>query len=346
MTNILTCNPILFNELLENDKIPKQFLTDNYKESYSNYKTNFTITKFFYDRSETIPYYLNVDKTKYPIPDCSNFNLSLNEVVESRAKELLALGKRINVSWSGGIDSTFVLFTLYNLAEDKSQIKVYGTYSSVIESGYMFDKYIRDKIEYDIHVNKPLKNNYICPDDEIFVTGSMGNDIFYPDIIPTARDAWIKFKDPSIHNVKNCATVSYKDILQDCTLEFLDSFIKKAPRKIETLQDLRWWVFFCFNWYSVKNNSYIGLDKSRADKIHAFFGSDDFQRWSMVNKEIVTKTGDYSDERWYLREKITEYTGDSFYSNNKKNTVSVLSSFGKDWLFLKNDYSNIYVKDL
>jgi hypothetical protein len=66
----------------------------------------------------------------------------------------------------------------------------------------------------------------------------------------------------------------------------------------------------------------------------------------MTNNDPQTKIGDYSDERWQMREKITEYTGDPTYSKNKKNVLSVMSTFGEDWVFLLNDYSNVYMADL
>lgn len=344
MTNILTCNPILTKQLIESDSLPKDFLAQNYKEIYSNYRENFPSNKFFYDRTGTIPHYLNVEKDICPIPEINGFNLSFDQVVEKRAKELLSLGKPINVSWSGGIDSTFVLLTLYHYAADKSQIKIYGTYNSVIESGYYFDHYVKDKIKYNIHTPKSLKNNYICPDNEIFVTGAMGNDLFAPGLVFGNRDSWMIFKIPK--ETPNIFNMRYQDVLHDNNIKFLEEFIKKSPRKIETLQDLRVWVSFSFNWYNCVTNFHIGIGRDRAEKVYAFFDSDDFQRWAMTHNDPQTKTGDYTDERWQMRDKITEYTGDPTYSINKKKVTSVMTTFGESWLFLLNDYSNIYLEDL
>ena len=132
ISKIITCNQNLVNSAMMAGVMPEQYLADDYKQKYNFYKKFPTTGKFFYDRSGTIPHYLNIDNSKSPIPTADNFNLSFAEVVEKRAKELLALGKPINISWSGGLDSTFILFTLYHYANDKSQIKVYGTYSSII----------------------------------------------------------------------------------------------------------------------------------------------------------------------------------------------------------------------
>jgi hypothetical protein len=353
MNNIIACNIDRVNRLIESGKLPEQYLTDNYEQKYEFYKKFPTTGKFFYDRSGTIPHYLTIDSSKSPIPTADNFNLSFSEVVEKRAKELLALGKPINVSWSGGLDSTFILFTLKHYANDPSQIKVYGTYSSIIESGYIFDKYIKNTFRYDIHTNKSYEHNYKdIPDNEIILTGAPGNDIFYKDIGTATSspinkyDAWMKFRNPVEPAIFVYADQPYTKVLQDDNLEFLEEFVKKSPRKIETLQDIRWWVCFCFNWYTTLNNCSIEVGPETAKKIYSFYDTDDFQLWSMYNKDPTTKVGDYSDDRWQLREMIARYTGDNFYASKKTNFLSVLSTFGNEWLFLLNDHSNVYVKDV
>jgi hypothetical protein len=159
-------------------------------------------------------------------------------------------------------------------------------------------------------------------------------------------DAWIKFRNPVENSVFVYADSPYEKVLDDSNLEFLGEFIKKSPRKIETLQDVRWWVCFCFNWYTTLNNTSVGVGPDVAKRTHAFYNTDDFQLWSMYNKDIITKTGDYSDDRWQLREMIAEYTGDDFYATKKTNFLSVLSTFGDKWLFLMDDYSNLYVDDI
>jgi hypothetical protein len=345
---ILTCNHQVIELLFLEDKLPKKYLVENACNIFHQYQTSFRTTKFMVDRSGVTPHYLNVDFKKYRIPHIRQVPLDFLEIAKFRAKQLLDLGKVINVSWSGGLDSTFVLLLLHEMASDKSQVQVYGTYSSVIESGSLFDTYIKPNFKFDIHVNTPYKHNFITTEDEIFVTGSMGNNIFYQDLNYHQPDSWMYFKEDGFKPqlIKKYAESPYENVLRDCNLEFLENSIKGSPRPIKTLQDLRWWIQFSFNWHTTLSNTSIQIGKERSEKIHAFFASDEFQLWSVLNKDIPTKIGDYSDERWQLREYIAEYTGDIFYSKHKTNQTSVLSSFEPNWLFLLNDYSNVYVEDL
>jgi hypothetical protein len=216
----------------------------------------------------------------------------------------------------------------------------------------MFDKYIKNNFRYDIHTNMSYENNYKNIGDEIVVTGSPGNDIFYKDIGTaterpvTKYDGWMVFKNPIDSPVYHYADQPYEKVLADCNLEFLHEFIKKSPRKIETLQDLRWWICFCFNWYTCLYNTKIGVGPVIANNQYAFYDTVDFQLWSIYNKDPITKVGDYSDDRWQQREMIAEYTGDNFYATKKQNFLSVLSTFGDKWLFLMNDYTNVYATDI
>jgi hypothetical protein len=338
MNNILAANSGLCDSIIS--KLPESYLSLNWKENYNNYKKYCNVPKLYYDRSNVIPHYLNIAPNKCPIPDIGKFNLSFNEVAENRAKELLSFGKPINVCWSGGIDSTFVALCLYEHAQDKDQVRLYGTYNSIIESGYFFDTVLKEKFKYTIQVGKPY-NEFFENLNEIYITGSPSNDLFYKDIVLTNPDKWIKFK----HNftITNSFDSDYTRVLDEDVLGFFDTFIKSCPKKLETVQDVRWWFSFCFNWYTTTFSEQ--REQSSKKPIYPFFATDDFQRWSITNKQ-PTKIGDYSDERWQIREMIQYYSGDSFYSKNKRNFTSNMTSLGNKWLFMLEDYSNIYLQDL
>jgi hypothetical protein len=345
--SVISFNKTIVDKLFLHNKIPQKYLANDSSIIFESYKKNFPVNKFFYDRTGSIPHYINIDKDAFPIPKLNPaFNKTFYDVAEERALELLSLGKPINVSWSGGIDSTFVLFTLYNNANDKSQIKVYGTYNSIIESGDLFDRFIKDKIKFDIHTNLEYYENFNVPKNEIVVTGCMGNDLFYPGIKYGLRDTWMTFVntlDPNA-NIKQYWDKPYTDVLREENLIFLNELISKSPNEIETLQDLRFWVSFTCNWYTTNTNRYIGIGSERSTRVFSFFNTPEFQNWSLFNNEPKTKTGDYSDERWQQREYIKEFCGDS-YSSNKAKFTSTLSNLDS-WMFLLNDYSNVYLENL
>ena len=341
---IISYNPTTFSQTNQQEKLKDinlyNILMDN----------NFSKLSFLLDRTKSIPHFLDVDYSYSPIP-VNNTYSDFNTVTKNRCLELLSLGKKINVAWSGGIDSTFVLLSLYHYANDPDQITVYGTYNSIIESGDFFDRFIKNKMNYSIKTNRLAVNNF-TEQDCIYVTGAMSNQLFTPGLSYNRnRDCLLKFKDKFDQgeqdkyneDLARMADRSYKDVLTDDCLEFLTPSIMNSPKPINTLQELRWYTLFNYTWYSVLTSSLIGLDKSRSERIHAFFNTDEFQLWSIHNNDPATKTGDYSDERWQLREAISDYTGDAYYSKHKKKFTSVLSPIPHNWLYLLNDHTNVFI---
>jgi len=330
---IINYSPITFNSYKN-----KSVDIDLYNKLISH---QFSKDYFLVDRTKSISHFLDIDYSYAPIPVNTSFNLDLHTIVKNRCIELLSTGKQINVAWSGGIDSTFVLLSLHHYANDADQVKVYGTYNSVIESGDLFDRFIKDRMNYSITVNKVAHNNFTNKDC-IYVTGAMSNQLFVPDKqYNKNRDCILQFKDGC--DILNSADKCYKEVLTDRCLEFLTPSILNSPKPINTLQELRWYINFNFTWYNVLTSALIGLHKDTVTRVHAFFNTVDFQSWSIHNNEPATKVGDYSDDRWQLRDMITDYIGDSSYSKNKTKRTSVLSVQPHAWLYLLNDYTNIYI---
>jgi hypothetical protein len=341
---IINCSIPTFNRTEQYKKLEN---IDVYNKSMEN---NFSKLSLLVDRTKSIPHFLDIDYSYSPIPINPSFNLDFNSVVKNRCIELLSTNKQINVAWSGGLDSTFVLLSLYHYANDPDQIKVYGTYNSIIESGDFFDKFIKDKIRYSIRVNSSPVNNFY--EDGIYVTGAMSNQLFTPGVSYNKnRDCLLQFKDIEFIGEQDkpndilieLGNRPYADVLTDECLEFLNPCILNSPKKLNTLQDLRWYLLFNFTWYSVLTQAIISLDKNKSDKIIPFFATDEFQLWALYNNDPTTKVGDYSDERWQIREMIAKYTGDTYFSLNKKKFTSVLSPTPNNWLYLLNDHTNVYV---
>lgn len=347
---IVSANPSS-NLYIDQGKVPSKYLKEDSESIRQVFRKNgFSENyKFMLDRTGSIPHYLNVTNTHPISSTMTPLNLTFEQHVEARCKELLSYGKTINVSWSGGIDSTLALFALRYYATDKSQVQVYGTYNSILESGYVFDRYIKNTMRYNITTNPLGKDLYKCPDNEIFVTGNMGNQLFYFDTTHSkGRDSCLQFKDkisdPSSIILKY-ADSPYEDALTESNCEFLYPAIKNSPRKIETLQDLRWFISFNFTWNSVYYSPHNERETDKNDNIYAFYATDNFQNWSVTNTDKPTKRGDYIDERWQSRELLSELIVDKNYPYNKKNTLSVLAKYNKDWLFLLDDYSKVYYEE-
>jgi hypothetical protein len=294
-----------------------------------------------YDRSGSIPHYLNMAPI-HPMPAYDpSFKKSFEDVVKERVDEIISLNKKIKICWSGGLDSTFVLFTLYNAVNDKSQIEVYGTYSSVIESGDVFDLFVKDKIPFKISIfpTEEVKN---ISEDCIWVTGFQGNQLFGPTDNFFAGDRPTAFFHHTL-GTKETIYENYRKNINQELLEFLQPAIDASPRKIETVADLRWYCIFNMDWY---NGLYAMKGEMTAEKmksVYHFFDTEEFQKWAIHTKDPWTKVpGNPNTHRWQMREALTEYGLDK-YAREKTKAISCFSSNKTNWYFLLENYKNIYL---
>lgn len=341
MKEVLYYNVFTVPDLIAaGESLVEPYLSKDYSKDlvslYKKYKMD--TVNVVYDRTNQVPHYINFKPNLFPIPESFGFNKSFHQIVEERAKELLSLNKPINVVWSGGIDSTLVLFALIHFCNDPSQITVYGTYNSILESGNLFEKHILPRgVKYRI---TPSSQKEFKDSDSIYVTGFMGNQLFGP------TDDFSKNSSISLfHHQFNSDDIEdpYENCVQPELLEFLLPSIKASPRKIETVRDLRWFLIFNFDWYTGKYDAMVATDNR--DKIYHFFDTDDFQRYAVTTKEPFTKVkGNSLTHRWVMRELIEEFSGDKHYAWNKPKGISNLSNKNPDWLFLLEDYELIVNK--
>lgn len=292
-----------------------------------------------YDRTGNLPHFLNISPNKHNIPDATCFDKSFYQVSVERSKELLSSGKPINVMWSGGLDSTYLLYMLYECAEDKSQVKVLGTYNSIIESGDLFDKDIKQKFKFEINVAK--RNDLNFKEDEVYVSGMCGNQLFGPTDDMFATDGVGMFH----HTLGTPETIyePYEKHINPEIIEFMKPMIDDSPRKIETIADLRWYCIFNLDWYTAIYEHKILLKREVADNIHGFFNSEDFQRWAVTTKEPFTKIpGNPNTHRWQMREVLADM-GLKHYAENKTKKISTFSFHEPSWIFLTENYQNIFL---
>ena len=340
---ILYYNVHMISEYVRDHPSARKLRSDKFSEIlHKNYDYfNFNSHNMIYDRTGILPHYLNITPNLHPMPKAEiGYNRDFFSITEERVKELLSLDKPINVLWSGGIDSTYVLFVLKYFANDPDQIRVYGTYNSIIESGDMFDRRISKEFKHFIKV--PTSNEFNCRElDGIYVSGMCGNQLFGP------TDNFFANGDTAMfhHTLGTPETIyeSYKGNVDPELLEFLQPVIDASPRKIETIADLRWYCIFNLDWYTAQYEHKIGMNKSIATNIYGFFDSIEFQKWAIHTKEPFTKIkGNPNTHRWPMRQILSELFDEPYYAFNKDKKISNFASAKRNWVCLLNNYINIY----
>jgi hypothetical protein len=342
---ILYYNTHSVSELIRNNKDNVQyFLSPNYTDNLFLKYEKFGLNKHnvVYDRTKQIPHYLNITSDLHPMPSkIDGYNKSFWEITETRAKELLSFNKPINVMWSGGIDSTYILFVLKYFANDPNQIKVYGTYNSILESGDLFDRVIKNNFKYNIKIGAYNQNNF-HDSDGIYVSGMCGNQLFGPTDDMFANGETAMFH----HTLGTPKTIyeSYIDNVNPELIEFFEPMIKLSPKKIETVSDLRWYCIFNLDWYTAIYEHKTQLPEDTAKNIYGFFDSTLFQEWAINTNEPFTKIkGNPNTHRWQMREVLSDLFFEKHYAEFKDKKISTFSSTNPFWLFLLDNFNNVYI---
>jgi len=338
---ILTYNQVLvrqylntyqFGELLFKDILSPAYSKDYFRQYDRMFNDHFNV---FIDRTGTIPHYLDVKIDL--LPELNSY-LPFEQCVEIRAKELLASGKTITVLWSGGLDSTFVLLALMNYATDLKQIQVFGTYGSVLESGGIFDKYIKDRVQCTIRVGG--EDAPELEEDTIIVSGMLGNQIFGPE------QAEFTDKGNKRFGKLGSMDLPFEQFLTEEQLKFLQPAIEIFPRKIKTLAEFRWFMSFNFLWQHIRYEPWVHFPKHIAEKVDGFFNTVDFQTWAIKTDEPwqLDQTNDLT-HRWQMRQLINKWIGPNDYADQKIKAVSVLLVKKPAWGYMLDNYNNIFLKD-
>jgi hypothetical protein len=280
------------------------------------------------DRTGTVPHYLKmVDVEPLPKKDL-HFSKSFKTICLETAEAIVkrANGQKINISWSGGLDSTGALFALREVAAP-GQLKVFGNYNSIVESGPLFDDYIKGgNIDYEI--GTPIVHPEFA--EGLIVTGYLGDQLYgrYQTLSPD------KFNMP------------WQDFIRADQVELIERILINWPgQELKTVPDFLNFIELNCKWQMGKTNRMRNMPKEIADRIINFYEPVDFQKWSLGNYEpkwldCNMKTYKYST-KLMLRDLMKSET----YAMNKGVQTSHYHILQHDWVMMLEDGTNLYTKD-
>lgn len=292
----------------------------------------------FIDRTNTISIPFHV-KSLFPIPEFRLMSKTFEEICNERACELLSradkLGVTLYVFYSGGIDSTLLLISLLKNATiaQKANIIVLLSEESITENPNFYRDHIHGKLRVGSINTFPYLLGRKCMfvggehNDQLFGSDMMGELIleFGPSIIhqPYNRDNFFKFFNKRLNDNKGA----------NFYLDMFERLKDVAPIDIVTSHDYLWWINFSLKWQTVfmrilcrvapRNVSNIDLTYISTNYNH-FYGTEDFQLWSMNNPDKKIK-GTWNTYKWVCKDIIYEYTKDADYRDNKIKRGSLYS---------------------
>ena len=178
---------------------------------------------------------------------------------------------------------------------------------------------------------------YILGSKHLYVNGELNDQLFgaqapgdlinkYGNSIvnrPYGRNLLFDFFNANIENTE----------ITNFYLDMFECVMKAAPMGITTYFDYFWWLNFTLKWqvvalrilsFTAERNAPNITRKYFGTNFEPFYGTDDFQLWSMNNLDKRIKDT-WSTYKWPCKDIIYDYTRDSDYRDTKIKRGSLYS---------------------
>ncbi len=227
------------------------------------------------------------------IPDHrDNAGLSFAEICDTVAKNIVKEAKEMNtkiqVLWSGGIDSTLALIALSKELGDEapSFLDITLSMDSINEYPLFFREFILKKLPFKL-IQPPIANHF--SEKSLIITGEHGDQLFGSDkLLPLIvnRLAYEDYRSILPLYLMNKFGKSHK---VDTLMNYLHPLIESCPKPIISTFDLFWWLNFTIKWQQVTLRMPVFSFQENVASLHArfrhFFRDTRFQIWSLNNHE-------------------------------------------------------------
>jgi len=284
------------------------------------------------DRTGTITFPVRT-KCLFTLPKMRTFTKTYEEVCNARARELLKQAEKLDVPlytfWSGGVDSTCVLVSFLKQATSaqKQRIVVLLSEDSITEYPLFYREHIRGKLPCRSAMLFP----YILGTEVLLVNGEHNDQLFGSDVTAEAIN---RFGDAIIADTYNAdlfQTFFDQKLGGDAEtaafyVELFERVKEKAPIPIKKNYDMLWWLNFALKWQTVhmrmisfvaNRNRHKLSPKYLKDYYAPFYGTEEFQIWSMNNLDMRIKASGWRSYKWTAKEVIYNFTKDMDYLNTK-----------------------------
>lgn len=285
------------------------------------------------------------------------FSMTYEECCQFRAREILAKQEQLDVPirllYSGGIDSSLILTSFIKeigLAETEKRVQIVLSVESIEENPWMWERVLRRSNFAMINGEKHASD---WSRDRILVGGEfndqlMGSDL-YKDIV--------RWKGNGILNqpwTDDLMTEYYmrKLPIEDAEMwtRILGTHLRNAPCPVDTVADWWWWINFSCKWSSVYfrilmyARDYSNIDETYLNNYYyQFFGDDNFQKWSMVNRTQKIN-GSWDTYKWHARQLVADFCGQEYTQKMKRGSLWRLLGYKRGAELIDSNYN--YIMDV
>lgn len=286
-----------------------------------------------------------------------NFGMTYEECCQARVREILAQQEAkdvpIRLLYSGGIDSSLILTSFIKelgLAETEKRVQIVLSVESIEENPWMWERVLRrsgfQMLNGEAHAGDWNR-------DRILVGGEFNDQVLGSDLY---KDV-VRWRGDSILDqpwTEDLMTEYYLRKLSPADAEMwtrmFSAHLRRAPCSVETVADWWWWINFSCKWNSVyfrilmyaRDHANITADYLN-NYYYQFFGDENFQKWSMVNRTDKIK-GSWHTYKWKARELVADFCGQEYVQKMKRGSLWRLLGYKRGAELIDDQYS--YVMDV
>lgn len=314
---ILQTTPIYFNKVLTYHGI--EFTPSTGSEPYitgaDEYNNLLDINGVFstlpsgnvIDRTQTFkfPFHMHIARPwTTPTSSVGTFE----ECIALRVQELIKTNQKINLFWSGGIDSTTVVTGFLRNSKNLSQVRVLYSTLSMKENPYFFLLLQEipeiELVEFsgDVYLEQNLDGIFVNGDGADDLTASLDQSFFDMYGYKGLQTSWRDFFFAKTNNVT--------------FVNFCEQYFATSGRDISTVLEARWWFY---------TNSKINKFPALASEIlqpHqplmvGFFDNYQFEHFMFFNLDKIIETEKYVSYKNLFKQYIYEFDKNKDYLDNK-----------------------------
>lgn len=258
--------------------------------------------------------------------------LSLEQALERRVLDLCQRHNKINLMWSGGIDSTTMVTAFLKHAPDYQQIRIlWSPWSSYEHPGYI--EFLKKFPVETVDTSGTMYLHTLL--DGIFLTGEGGDEL-------TASIDESFFESHS-HNL-NMPWQSWfrQQGASDMLIDWSEKNFMQAQRPIESVLHARWWFYTAYKNSSMlreKMQWIFDLPRFKLDQLQGFFNCSEFESWVFYNVESVMAGNEYCQWKQPLKDYCFAFDNFEHWHRTKaKHGSFQMMSYVNKKIALKNQY--------
>ena len=235
----------------------------------------------------------------------THHDLTINQCFELRAKEIANTDQKINLFWSGGIDSSAMVIAFLKTCPH-GQLRIVHSAMSRKENPYLFLllKQYPELELVDMGGEFYLTNTL----DGICVQGQCGDDIF----ASLDESFYQELGYNTIHS--SWRNYFYKKTQDVEFVNFCEEFFSRSQRPIDTLIEARWW-FHTNCRFRDAFRSMVVQDPKIAST--AFFYSKYFEDFMYYNTDKLLPGKEYSSYKQFIKNYANEFDKNPHYQTTK-----------------------------